>query len=736
MTSPCTGTFTPQRFGSHVMLHRQLLITALLALSLALGNAAEPAPTKPTSGPLAQPESSTTAAEVVVTATRSDNDPHQTPNQVETLSAQQFEQRQARTMPEALREMPGVMVQKTSHGQGSPYLRGFTGFRTLALIDGVRFNNSLFRDGPNEYWNTIDGLAIDRFELVQGQGSVLYGSDAIGGTLNLLTKQADYAAAEDGQFFMDGNTLQRWSSAEQSWVGRLESNFGVGGQWGLHLGASIKRFGDVIGAEVGEQANTGYDEWSYDARLDVRLDPHWELTVAHQMLQQDDAWRTHSTIYGVSWAGTDIGSDKRRVFDHDRSLTYVRLAGQDLKGFIDRASLTFSYQNGEELQDRIKKDSKRELSGYDIDTYGIDLQLESDTSIGKLVYGADYYHDSVDSFRRDFAPGGALDKVRIQGPIGDDSSYDLLGVYLQDEISLSEHFTLFLGGRYTHAQADIGKFEDPVSSKADSFSDEWDNAVFSARLTADLDEAEHFKLYGGWSQGFRAPNLSDLSRLDIARSGELETPSTDLDPEQFSNYEIGLKARTGSVTGSLAYFYTDISDMIVRKPTGREIDGSAEVTKANGGNGYVHGIELGLAWEITDQWSFFGNVTWIEGEADTYPSSSGKSAREPLSKIQPLTGTAGVRWTTENRKVWTELVCTAAGNADQLNTADLSDTQRIPPGGTPGYTLLSLRSGWQVTDNVLVLASLDNLLDDDYRIHGSGSNEPGFGATLGVKISF
>ena len=677
-----------------------------------------------------------TVSEVVVTATRTELDPYAAPLQVETLSADEITRRQARTVPEALEEMPGVLVQKTSHGQGSPYLRGFTGFRTLALIDGIRFNNSVLRDGPNEYWNTIDPLSLSDFELVQGQGSVLYGSDAIGGTLNVLTKESGYEAEEVGKFFIHGNTLHRWSSAEQSYVGRIETQLGTGGEWGLHLGASLKRFGDVIGAEVGEQEHTGYDEWSYDARLDIRLSPNWELTMAHQALDQDDAWRTHSTRYGISWEGTEIGSDKFRIYDHSRSLSYIKLAGEDLNGIVDRATVTLSYQDGEEIQDRTKKDGKREYSGFEIGTYGVDVQLESDTSLGRLVYGVDYYHDDVDSFRSDFKPGGALDKVRIQGPIGDNSSYDLLGVYLQDEAKLNDWLTLFLGGRYTHAKAEVGSYEDPVSKTADSFSGDWDNAVFSARLTADLDKEDHYKLYGGVSQGFRAPNLSDLSRLDIARSGELETPVTDLDPEKFTNFELGLKARTGAFSGSLSYFYTNIQDLIVRRPTGREIDGDKEVTKANSGSGFVHGVELGAAYEISNNWSLFGNVTWMQGEADAYPKSDGKSQREPLSKIQPVIGNAGVRWTSDSNSVWVELVGTAASKADELNSADREDTQRIPPGGTPGYTVVSLRSGWQVSKNVLLLASLENILDDDYRTHGSGTNEPGFGATLGVKVSF
>ena len=719
----------PQSFLSKLAILPAVCLVAASSSPVKAQSPAKPAAEQPKPAP-------TEVGEVVVTATRTDTDSFNVPLQTEVLSQEKLEQQLPRSMPEALAELPGVMVQKTSNGQGSPYIRGFTGFRTLALIDGVRFNNSIFRDGPNEYWNTIDHLSIDSMELVQGQGSVLYGSDSIGGTLNLISKGADFMSQKEGQFFVSGSTFHRYSTAEQSYLGRIETNMGVGGQWGFHLGASLKRFGNVIGADVGEQSHTGYDEWSYDARFDAKLDDNWDLTIAHQLLQQDDAWRTHSTIYGISWKGTSIGDDLRRSFDHDRTLSYARISGHDLNGIVDKAAITLSYQSGEELQDRLRSTSKRELSGYDIGTWGLDVQLESDSPLGHLVYGADYYHDSVDSFRRDFNADGTLDKIRVQGPVGDASSYDLLGAYLQDEINLGSRTQLFIGGRYTFAKADVGRYEDPVSGQAASYSDDWNNFVASARLQTALDSKDQFKLYGGVSQGFRAPNLSDLSRLDIARSGELETASTGLSPEKFINYEIGVKARTDRFTGSLAYFYTDMNDIIVRRPTGRVIDGSNEVTKANAADGFVHGIELAAAYELTKNWSLFGNVTWMEGEADAFSSSAGQAQREPLSKIQPIIGTGGIRWQNDAGSVWTELVCTAAGKADRLNSADLGDTQRIPPGGTPGYTLLGLRGGWQVSQNVTLLASLENLLDEAYRVHGSGSNEPGFGASLALKVSF
>ena len=119
--------------------------------------------------------------EIVVTASRRPVEAFSEPYLINARDAENLtEVRQVRTIPDAMREIPGVMVQKTGHGQGSPYIRGFTGLRTLFLIDGIRLNNSTFRDGPNQYWNTVDAFAVQRLELVKGPSSVLYGSDAIG----------------------------------------------------------------------------------------------------------------------------------------------------------------------------------------------------------------------------------------------------------------------------------------------------------------------------------------------------------------------------------------------------------------------------------------------------------------------------------------------------------------------------------------------------------------------------
>ena len=125
--------------------------------------------------------------EVVVTALRAETALAEVPGTVHVVDREALQAAAPRTTPDAFRGLPSVMVQKTGYGQGSPYLRGFTGFRTLMLVDGIRLNNSTFRDGPNQYWNTVDPWAIARYETVMGPASVLYGSDAVGGAVNALT---------------------------------------------------------------------------------------------------------------------------------------------------------------------------------------------------------------------------------------------------------------------------------------------------------------------------------------------------------------------------------------------------------------------------------------------------------------------------------------------------------------------------------------------------------------------
>ncbi|MDH4454178.1 MAG: TonB-dependent receptor [Verrucomicrobiota bacterium] len=677
----------------------------------------------------AEPKKAVAIPEVIITATRSENSASKVPAVVKTLDKKQMAERLVRTFPEALRETPGVMIQKTSNSQGSPFIRGFTGFRNLMLIDGIRFNNSTFREGPNQYWNTIDPQSLSRMEVLPSQGGTLYGSDAIGGTVNAFTKDSGYLSEAEGGFFTHGLASHRYSTAEHSNVERLETSIGEGQKWGLHAGVTLSQFGDVTDGSGRRQPHTGYDNWAFDVRLDVALDEQWNFTAVHQQARQNDAWRTHATTSGVSFAGTAVGTDRIRLFDQERSLSYVRLAGTDLNGFIDAASLTLSLQTAGEEQFRVTGGGATTFQDVDVSTLGVDLQFESLSPIGKLVYGIDYYHDWLET-------DGANN---FAGSVADDSGYDLLGIFLQDEIDLGDRVHLFIGGRFTHVRADAGKFQarHPTTGAvvgSGSYSNEYQNFSASARFIVDLDEQDHYQLYGGVSQAFRAPNMSDLTRDDFSQSGVFEIPSPGLSPETYLTLEVGLKAQTESLTTSLGYFYTRIEDMIIR----RVITAGPPITvaKANGGDGYMQGVEFAARWQIDPQWSLFGHIAWVEGQADQFIGNTTQKRREPLGKIAPLVGLAGVRWQTMDSRFWTEFVCLTYGEAGRLNAADMADTQRVPQNGTPSFWLVSLRGGCKVNEHLILTASLDNLLNETYRYHGSGSNEPGFGATLSATVVF
>ena len=240
--------------------------------------------------------------DVVVTATRVDTLTKDTPYYLDILGDDVLRlERAARSVPEALDEQTAVLVQKTGHGHGSPYIRGFTSFRNLMMIDGVRLNNSVFRSGPNQYWNTVDAYSLSRMEVVRGPFSVLYGSDAVGGTVNVLTRGAQ--DMRPGSRW-DRRVYGRYSDAENSIIGRVESMGLLTDELALTLGYTAKDFGDLHGGrDVGTQDRTGYDEQDWDAKLECFLGDNARLTLLHQGVGQDDAWRTHKTIYGIDWEG-------------------------------------------------------------------------------------------------------------------------------------------------------------------------------------------------------------------------------------------------------------------------------------------------------------------------------------------------------------------------------------------------------------------------------------------------
>jgi hemoglobin/transferrin/lactoferrin receptor protein len=637
--------------------------------------------------------------------------------------------RMSRTLPEALRELPSVQIQKTGHGQGSPFLRGWTGFRTLLLVDGVRLNNSTFRDGPNQYWNTVDAYSLSGLELVYGPGSVIYGSDAIGGTVQALTPDplARVAAGDHGRLYLRGST------AEDSWIGRVERREALGENAAGQVGVTAKSFGDLRSG-AGRQPKTGYEEWDVDTKFSGISGPG-QWTTGYQQTDINDAWRTHRTPFAVPFAGSKKGSDPRIDFDQNRRMAFGRWDQAETAGAWHDLQTILSWQRQNENQYRERADGRRDIQAVDTHSYGLSSQASLGREGKDWTFGVDGGLDRVASETLSYAAGSETPKRAIQGPVGDDARYLRLGVFAEHRRALGERNELTLGARGEHTDADIGAFEDPRSGEAASFEQDWQSMVGSLRLSRQLDADRKWLAYAGASQGFRAPNLSDLTRLDTARSNEIEIPSTDLDPERFLQFEAGLRRHARDWTMELAAYHTLARDLITRRPTGGERDGLVEVSKANGSEGWVSGVESRLSWRPDEHWELWTALTWMEGEADEFPDSTPASQRGPLSRAMPFTGHAGIRHELRSN-LWVETALSHAEKADRLSSGDRADTQRIPPGGTPGYTVLHLRGGWEPVKNTTLSLALENVTDENYRIHGSGLNEPGRNLILALERRF
>jgi hemoglobin/transferrin/lactoferrin receptor protein len=662
---------------------------------------------------------------VVVTATREEEKQIDIPFTTAEADAQTIARRSYRSTPQVLRNTAGVMVQETSPGQGSPFLRGFTGFRTLLLIDGIRLNNSTYREGPNQYWATVDPLSVARFEVVMGPSSVLYGSDAIGGTVQAITK-TPYGYGPG--WTAAGLLYARFANAENSQAGRFEASLGHDGNTGLLAGFTGRNYGNVIaGDPMGEQPNTAYDEWAADAKLEHFLGESARLVLAYQQVEQNNVPRTHRTAAAKSFHGTAVGTELRHDFDQERLLVYAQLHAEDLDGWIDEAHGSLSWQEQDETRDRLRTGDRRDKEGVDTGTLGTWLQLGSAVGTTRLTYGVEYYHDDVRSFST---------SNPVQGPVADDATYDLLGLYLQAMIPFGARWEVILGGRFTWAAVDANQVSDPTTGLPFSLSDDWAALTGSARVLYRLDP-ERWSLFGGVSQGFRAPNLSDLTRLDSARSSEFEIPAPGLDPEDYLAFELGAKGQGERFAVRFSAFYTMISDQITRTPTGALTpDGDVIVTKTNVGDGYIFGAEIEGSYRIHPQWTLFGSLTAMDGRVDTYATSAPVVTRDYVSRIMPVTTQLGARWEHPRDGLWFEAYILMAAAADHLSPGDEGDTQRIPPGGTPGYAVVNLLLGWSFSPKANVVMGIENLFDKSYRVHGSGSNMPGLNALVSFTLDF
>ncbi|MEN9361593.1 MAG: hypothetical protein RL095_3128 [Verrucomicrobiota bacterium] len=651
---------------------------------------------------------------------------------------------------DTLSRTPGVTVQKTGPGRGNPIIRGFSGSRNMVLADGVRLNNPILREGPNEYWNTLDPWAYTNTEVILGPGSLRYGSDAIGGVVVTGTEALPVGEANAGWQNLDNDLWTRFSTKDMGFQEAFRSRGAYNDTDSYAVGLSRGDHNDQVMSGGETLDNSAYTEMGGYLRWNHAFDLNNKLILGYDRYQVDDLNRIHTTLDGRYWHGTSVGGtftdslanlrarDKYRLTDLDRHSAFVREEFRGGEGFISDADYQLSFQRIEEDSNRYRNylnpaasSRRHEYRWYGDNTYAANLRLQTDTEAVKFQYGVDASHDSVQSSGRNVTDAGVTTK-RIQGDVADEARYEKLGGWIQGDIHLNDRLDLVLGSRYDVNQMDAEHVN--LNNVDSSLEHTWYSWTNSAHLVLKLDDQGDSSIFAGVRQGYRAPNLSDTTRDGEFGTNQVALPNTNFDPEHYTTWELGVKAQDaeGQWHGFASVFYTRIEDQITRVTT------AGQSHKA-GADGYMYGWELGGDYYLTEQVGVFGSLAMVDGVCRNHyqQNDTNPLIDDQYSKVPPLNGEFGLRFRDGKEETFfLDTYCEWSDGQDDLSQADRTDTDRIPPNGTPGWYTVNARAGWKFAKNQDVTLGLENLLDKDYRIHGSGQNEPGRSLTLQYHLKF
>lgn len=649
-----------------------------------------------------QPTNITLNNEIVITARKIESEEFNSPKAITVISNKTIEQEEPRTTPEALTGATGVFLQKTNHGGGSPIIRGMTGNQNLLMIDGIRLNNATYRYGPNQYLNTIDPLIINKMEIIRGSGSVLYGSDAIGGVVNILTRNPEFTNVG---FRAGGGAFLKYMNNDMEKTGRAEINLSDK-NFAFLGGVTYNDFGDIVaGGNIGKQSPTGYDELAGDAKLLFKIADNHKLTFAYQYDKQNNVPR-YDKIIG-----------KYQIYNFDpqiRQLAYARLSSYYKNKWINNLITTISFNRSGET--RIKqKDGETTVKNENdvVNTWGGNIEINSlPASNWKFTSGLEFFSDKVYSETITKENGN---KNVSRGLYPDGAESKSFAFYSYHTIDFKK-FSTTIGGRFntykiTAADKKFGNVDIGPTSVVGNFS-----LMYS--LSPD------FNLIGAVYSSFRSPNINDLSSFGTFNYG-IEVPNPDLKSEKSLNFELGLKSRMEKFSGSVYLYRNRLYNMIDRVEASwngyDSIDGEKVYRKENFAKAVIQGIEAEIQYDIVSCLLAYGNITFTYGQNETL--------EEPMRRIPPLNGKLGVYYKS-NFGLWSRLEWLYAGKQNRLSEGDISDS-RIPDGGTPGWNVLNLRIGYKLKW-FKISAGLNNIFNKEYRMHGSGVD--GYGRSLWISV--
>jgi hemoglobin/transferrin/lactoferrin receptor protein len=660
---------------------------------------------------------------IVVTASRQEEASADTPAPITVIDRRMIEQAQPEKMADLFKEIPGVEIEGEGPFRGIPVIRGFSSNRVLILVDGQRLNNARESTTFAGIQPGLVNLAeVERIEVLRGPASVQYGSDAIGGVINIITRAPNLSSDE---FALHGDVSYEYgTAAEANQASAYVSGSGKG--FAFDVGAAYQDASDYKAADGAHEdprytpytldddtvPNSGMEQTTFNGNLRFLTGEQGLFRVNMEVVRTDDVGFPG---FDPATSGIDISFPN---FDRDK----IGLAWNSGSVWgLEDISLSAHYQ-------QVDKESIRniEVPGFAsfnstrslIDSYGFNAQSIANLGINRLTFGLDYYQDRVEDeteaqncfggFCLDPTTEVAVPKSRQTG----------LGAYVQDKIQASDRFILHAGLR---GDTFTFKSDEDPDYQGEPF-DVTDSAV-SGNLGLNYKITEEVDLTALIARGFRSPNLQERSFFGLASTGDtliLQNPN--LDSESSLNYEVGFKARYDRYFGGLNVFYNDVSDFItleflgVDPATGLELAQFANIDKAT-----IWGVEFDLETIFATWWSVFLNYAYIQGTNDI--------TDEPLSAIPPQKIVLGLRY--QRPRWFAEASARIVDRKDRLPTDDPRFEE-----GYPGFTVYTLRGGYDFRFGLGLIASLENASDKVYSEPFNNRPEPGRNLRMAVRYRF
>lgn len=664
---------------------------------------------------------------IQVTASRGEQPLAEAPQAITVIDAQAIARETPNVVTDLLRGQPGVFVQSSGPGQGIPIVRGLKGSEVLHLVDGMRLNMAFFRNSPSQYVALVDPWNLTRVELLRGSGSTLYGSDALGGVLQMFTPEHRF---EGDELQFSAGARASYASADLAKIGRAEF---AAGKSGLSFagGYTTMDYGRYETSRDGRQPFTSYRSNGGDAKLLWSPTAGHELMLSAQWMESPKLPRYFEIVGGPGGTPDEI----LPVFfkPNDRQFIHARYRVTTPLGFIDQLEVHLAQQVINDERERLVDQETRENEQNRSTLNGLTVQALSRSGDLAWTYGVDVYDDSIDSAkqRTDLASG----ELSTRAPTFPDGASTLdIGAYVDTEWQASARWLLQGGLRYNRIETDLTATE--VSPAATVENDDVSVRIGSAfAINPDLRWTTNL------ARGFRAPNIFDLGTLGRRPNTNpqvINVPNPELDKETIVSVDSGLKWYRDGLRAELSVFHAWHDNRIEpREPTGNSVpngqfgcsaDNCIEVRSENLAEARFWGIESMLQLPLTKSLDGYLTLNYTRGEEEK------QGETRPANRIPPINGQIGLAWQALT-SLRAESYVRFAGKQDRLDDDDQGDT-RIDPNGTAGWATLNVRLGWNPIEALSLQLDGINLLDQAYREHGSGIDGEAAGVIVGATYRY